>query len=205
MIKAEILTNLGAKHEITLGDDLGFKDLAEAHDFVVITLHNDGIFSNNITEEFLEINCEENYQYIKLWREQDKPLLLIGQPHPAYEMDDPNPWDFTAGVSILDRMTTIKGLAFERNGTTFYMPLTVNGRDGKGDTPVLEAMGVGMLNASFGAYLAGTGTRCEAVIPPFTLLGTESAAYLVDFAVQKEPDPVVLGEVTARAAGVVME
>jgi hypothetical protein len=205
MIKAEIVTNLGAKHEITLGDDLGFKDLAEAHEFIVKTLHDDGIFSNNVTEEFIEINCEENYQYIKLWREHDNPLLLMGQPNPAYAMDDTNPWEFAAGVNILGRMTTIKGLATERNGTTFYMPLTVNGRDGKGDTPALATMEIDTLRAAFGAYLAGTGTRCESLITPFTLLSSESASYLLDFAAQKEPDPVRPGEVTARAAGSVLE
>jgi hypothetical protein len=207
MIKAEILTNLGARHVITLTDDLGFADLAEAHQFIVKALLDDGVFSNDVTQEYLEINCRDEYQYIRLWREDyvDPNLARYAALQQDANATDEDPWEFSASVNFLGQKGRVKGLATTRNGKTFYMPLTVGMAGGQGDIPALEAMGIDTLKTCFGHYLKTTGQLAEAVVPPFMLTGSEAAAFLVDYAQQAEPDPVRPGERNAQAAGRVFD
>lgn len=198
MIKAEILTNLGARHVITLADDMDFKDLAEAYDFVRKTLLDDGIFSNDVTKEYLDINCQDQYQYIRVWVELTTPLEFLATRHPAPEIQKPptEPWAFTQPAQFLGRKIGLEALAYELNGQRFVMPMALDGR-----TPhdALDADNMQLL-------LAVNFPGAEAVIPPpVTLTGAEAYAFLVDYAEAAAPELQVAGDVNARAAGRVFE
>jgi hypothetical protein len=97
---------------------------------------------------------------------------------------------------FLGRKVQIEALVCELSGKRYVMPRTV------GECHPHDAMAEGSLRL----IMSQAFPRAEVVIPPpVTLLDSEAMAFLVDFAQQDAPEPVISGEITAQAAGKVFE
>lgn len=199
MIKAEIITD-ASRYEITLVD---FDSLVAADAFVGQELMKTDEAKFFCLEAILTIDLvNSKIKSYKVWASIDLEERF-GKVQPGNDMQGPpegTPYEWGNYTHFLGQRPNVSGLAVDWGGKTYYMPLMVNRR------PAHDVVNAESLEAIMQQIVSSLPIRAIAVMPPpVTLVGSEAAGYLVDFAQQHNQDPVRPGEVTARAAGSVLE
>ncbi|GKU79315.1 hypothetical protein [Paenibacillus sp. L3-i20] len=199
MIKVEIITD-ASRYEMLLVD---FDNLKAADAFVGKELMKKDEAKFHCLDSVLTIDLvNSRIKSYKVWvtsiLEDAKEIGQLPEFMPAAAPEG-IPYLWQDRTNFLGRKLRIEGLAVDWGDKTYYLPTEV---DGKRPHDVLDQRNLEDLMRG----VTDQGGQAVVVIPPpVTLIGSEAAAFLVDFAQQHNEDPVRPGDVTARAAGSVLE
>lgn len=197
MIKAEIITDRAG---VFTFDVVPFNhavdSLEEAYNFVRKTLDENGVFYGQYGIIDIDTSVTKICS-IKVWQPPNINDLLPNLEAPTEAEDTSGlPWIERTQVTFLGRKIQLEALRYDLREKLFIMPLTIDKRS------PFEAMTVEnirrIVKQAYG--------EAEAVIPPpVTLTDAEAHAFIMDYAEQVAPEEETAVEVTARAAGKVLE
>lgn len=197
MIKCEIITD-ASRYVIGLP---GFERLELAYDHVEEQLARSDAAEFRSPEAILCIDLVGSRvkSYRVFFEFTNSQYGMVDAPGAAALPQDGEPYEWFDSIPFLGQTLRVEGLGVDWAGLSYFMPTTING---KAPHDAVSPDNLARLIVTISQRQEDT---AGVLPPPVTLSGTESVAYLLDFAQQHNADPAVPGEVTARAAGRVLE